>query len=174
MLKIKFSYFPVINSPLIWVCLSWRLFSIFQNFENSLELYWIIPTIVTKQVEMISCLFTTSPDGRTAGLLEESKLSLTQPSLAATWAELGKKIVMCLITSMIFPWIKQTMSGIPLRVNGLNNESKAEIFHLKYSSSRLIVTVQIRSGVNEHIVSSFCYFGCCKYWIVEKYIFFQI
>ena len=31
--------------------------------RGNMELYWIIPTIVTKQVELISCLFTTSPGG---------------------------------------------------------------------------------------------------------------
>jgi hypothetical protein len=51
------------------------------------------PTNVTKQVELISCHFTTSPggraDGRVGGLLEKSTVRLTQPSLAGTWAELG-------------------------------------------------------------------------------------
>ena len=35
--------------------------------------------------------FTTSPDGRAYGRLEESKIRLTQPSLAGTGAELGNK-----------------------------------------------------------------------------------
>jgi hypothetical protein len=43
------------------------------------NLYWIIPTIVTKHVELITYSFTTSPGRQMAGLLEESKLGLTQP-----------------------------------------------------------------------------------------------
>jgi hypothetical protein len=46
-------------------CLSWRPSSLFQNFENSFELYWIIPTIVTKQVELIpaSCSSGRASEG---------------------------------------------------------------------------------------------------------------
>ena len=52
-------------------------------------MYLSRPTNVTKQVELISCYFTTSPGGRAGGLLEKSILRLTQPSLAGTGAELG-------------------------------------------------------------------------------------
>ena len=38
----------------------------------------------------LGCYFTTIPDGRAGGRLEESKLMLTQPSLAGSGAELGK------------------------------------------------------------------------------------
>ena len=41
------------------------------------------------EVLLISCLFTTSPGGRLSRRLEESKLRLTEPSLAWTVAELG-------------------------------------------------------------------------------------
>ena len=61
------------------------------NFENCWELYLIRPSNVTKKVKLISCLFTTSQGGRPAGRLEESKLSLTQSSLAGTGAELSNK-----------------------------------------------------------------------------------
>ena len=46
------------------------------------------------QVKLISCYFTTSPDGWAAeqvgGRLDKSILRLTHPSLAGAWAELGK------------------------------------------------------------------------------------
>jgi hypothetical protein len=49
-------------------------------------------------VELISCLFITSPngqaDGRPARRLEELKVRLTQPSLAGTGAELGNEMEM--------------------------------------------------------------------------------
>ena len=38
-----------------------------EDVDNFFELYWIRPSNVTKQVELISCLFTTSPDGRPGG-----------------------------------------------------------------------------------------------------------
>ena len=43
------------------------------------------------QVELISCLFTTSPGGQADGWLEELKLRLTQSSLSRTGGELGNK-----------------------------------------------------------------------------------
>jgi hypothetical protein len=42
----------------------------FQNFENCFELFWSRPTNVTKQVQLISCYFTTSLDGGGAGYVE--------------------------------------------------------------------------------------------------------
>ena len=39
----------------------------FHKFENSFEVYSSKPTNVTKQVELISCYFTTSPAGRADG-----------------------------------------------------------------------------------------------------------
>ena len=47
--------------------------------------------MVTKQVELIFCLFTTSPGRGAVRLLEESKLRLTHPSLASIGAESGNK-----------------------------------------------------------------------------------
>ena len=49
--------FQLSKAIFCWGCLHWRSSSIFQNLENCFELYWIIPTNVTKQVELISCLF---------------------------------------------------------------------------------------------------------------------
>ena len=46
------------------------------------------PTTLIKQVLPYSSYFTTIPDGWVVGLLEKSKLRLTQPSLAGTGAEL--------------------------------------------------------------------------------------
>ena len=84
--------------------------SVTYKFKKIIELYWIRPTNVTKQVEMISCLFTNSPGVRVAGLLEELKLRLTQPSLAGTGAERGNidnifKPYLCSFYQNLNKWI---------------------------------------------------------------------
>ena len=66
-LKASLADFHLLKVIFYWGRLPWWSSSIYQNFENGFELNWIIPTIVTKQVELISCLFTTSPGGRAAG-----------------------------------------------------------------------------------------------------------
>jgi hypothetical protein len=72
-----------------------------QNFENYSELYLIRHSNITKQVELISCLFTTSPEGWAAGRLKESKIRLTQPSLGGTGAELGNMLKLMTFYSLV-------------------------------------------------------------------------
>jgi hypothetical protein len=94
------------------------------------------PTSVSKQVEQISHYFTTSPGGRAGGLLEKPTIRLTQPSLAGTGAELGKKErrekvndYSCTIVSERHQWRTHTL--------GPKEEEKKSMIIVVPSSDRL-------------------------------------
>jgi hypothetical protein len=70
------------------------VFHLFKILKIVLSFTWLDRP---KQVELISCLFTTSPGGGMVGRLEELNLRLTQPSLAGTGAELGNIWINCIV-----------------------------------------------------------------------------